>query len=55
MSSEPIARQTVPVTRDFFPAWPHYDTDEREAVDAVLRSGKVNYWTGEEGREFERE
>jgi dTDP-4-amino-4,6-dideoxygalactose transaminase len=24
-------------------------------VDAVLASGKVNYWTGEQGREFERE
>ena len=38
-----------------FPAWPSYGADEREAVDAVLRSGKVNYWTGEEAREFERE
>lgn len=26
-----------------------------EAVEAVLRSGNVNYWTGEEGRLFERE
>lgn len=29
--------------------------DERAAVDAVLASGKVNYWTGEQGRCFERE
>jgi dTDP-4-amino-4,6-dideoxygalactose transaminase len=36
-------------------AWPHYDEDEIEAVQAVLRSGRVNYWTGEEGRSFERE
>jgi dTDP-4-amino-4,6-dideoxygalactose transaminase len=38
-----------------FPPWPHYGEDEIEAVTRVLRSGKVNYWTGEEGRAFERE
>jgi dTDP-4-amino-4,6-dideoxygalactose transaminase len=35
--------------------WPHFAADEIEAVAAVLRSGKVNYWTGEESQEFERE
>jgi len=35
--------------------WPVYAADEVAAVTAVLRSGKVNYWTGEEGRQFERE
>ncbi len=29
--------------------------DEIEAVSQVLRSGKINYWTGDEGRAFERE
>lgn len=38
-----------------FAPWPHYDEDEIAAVSAVLRSGKVNYWTGEEARCFERE
>lgn len=38
-----------------FPHWPHYDEDELRAVDTVLRSGRVNYWTGTEAREFERE
>jgi len=38
-----------------FPPWPHYDEDEIDAVAAVLRSGKVNYWTGDEARQFERE
>jgi dTDP-4-amino-4,6-dideoxygalactose transaminase len=37
------------------PSWPQYAADERLAVAKVLESGKVNYWTGEEGREFERE
>jgi hypothetical protein len=27
----------------------------REAADRVLASGKVNYWTGEEGKAFERD
>ncbi|MEI2790802.1 MAG: DegT/DnrJ/EryC1/StrS aminotransferase family protein [Steroidobacteraceae bacterium] len=37
------------------PPWPWYGSDERAAADAVLASGRVNYWTGEEGRAFERE
>ncbi len=35
--------------------WPVFADDERTAVERVLASGKVNYWTGSEGREFERE
>lgn len=35
--------------------WPYFNEDEIEAALRVLRSGKVNYWTGEEGRQFERE
>ncbi|MBB6097846.1 dTDP-4-amino-4,6-dideoxygalactose transaminase [Deinobacterium chartae] len=38
-----------------FGPWPHFEQDEIEAVTQVLQSGKVNYWTGNEGREFERE
>jgi dTDP-4-amino-4,6-dideoxygalactose transaminase len=35
--------------------WPVFESDETSAVMAVLKSGKVNYWTGTECREFERE
>jgi len=35
--------------------WPYYAEDEIEAVTQVLKSGKVNYWTGEHGVAFERE
>lgn len=35
--------------------WPYFSEDEIAAVTAVLKSGKVNYWTGEEGRLFEKE
>ena len=37
------------------PSWPFFEPDEIEAATAVLRSGRVNYWTGEEGKNFERE
>lgn len=37
------------------PPWPHYADDEIEAASATLKSGAVNYWTGNEGREFEAE
>ncbi len=36
-----------------FPPWPHYDEDEVAAAMQVLQSGQVNYWTGQEGRQFE--
>lgn len=39
----------------FFPHWPNYEADEIAAASRVLESGKVNYWNGKEGREFERE
>lgn len=37
------------------PTWPYFEEDELAAVGAVLRSGRINYWTGSEAREFERE
>lgn len=35
--------------------WPSYTQEEADAVSEVLLSNKVNYWTGIEGREFEKE
>lgn len=37
------------------PKWPYFARDEIEAVAHVLNSGKVNYWTGEECKAFEKE
>lgn len=37
------------------PPWPHFADDEIEAATHVMRSGKVNYWTGEECKAFEQE
>ncbi len=35
--------------------WPVFDEEQVAAVAEVLRSGKVNYWTGQIGRRFEKE
>jgi len=44
-----------PIRSRPFSFWPHYDADEIGAVQEVLGSGRVNYWTGEEGRKLEQE
>lgn len=36
-----------------FSPWPDFSDEEAVAVADVLRSNKVNYWTGRECREFE--
>ena len=38
-----------------FAPWPSFTPEEADAVQRVLLSNKVNYWTGTEGREFEKE
>ena len=38
-----------------FPPWPSYSSEETAAVQKVLSSNKVNYWTGDECRLFEKE
>lgn len=38
-----------------FSSWPSFTDEEANAVRDVLLSNKVNYWTGQEGRQFERE
>lgn len=38
-----------------FSPWPSFTEEEAQAVQRVLLSNQVNYWTGQEGRQFERE
>ncbi|MGZ2335077.1 DegT/DnrJ/EryC1/StrS family aminotransferase [Vibrio alginolyticus] len=38
-----------------FSPWPSFTQEEADAVSRVLLSNKVNYWTGSECREFEKE
>ena len=44
-----------PVRTEPLPPWPHHGEAELEVARNVLRSGKVNYWTGNECRDFESE
>jgi Predicted pyridoxal phosphate-dependent enzyme apparently involved in regulation of cell wall biogenesis len=50
-----LTRQAEQKTTGRFAPWPYFAEDEIEAAVRVLRSGKVNYWTGQEGRLFEQE
>jgi dTDP-4-amino-4,6-dideoxygalactose transaminase len=38
-----------------FSSWPSFTEEEANAVRDVVLSNKVNYWTGQECREFEKE
>jgi dTDP-4-amino-4,6-dideoxygalactose transaminase len=38
-----------------FAPWPSFSDEEVEAIAHVLKSNKVNYWTGQQCREFEKE
>lgn len=38
-----------------FPDWPNFSAAEIGAVGRVLASNRINYWTGQEGRQFEVE
>jgi dTDP-4-amino-4,6-dideoxygalactose transaminase len=55
MTSERLAIDGGPrAVRDPLPPWPAFDEPSIRAVEEVLRSGKVNYWTGRKGMEFEK-
>ena len=45
----------VPVRNEGFPSWPYFSEDQILAATEVLRSGKVSYWTGSNGKAFEKE
>jgi hypothetical protein len=36
-------------------SWPVFEQEAIDAVNRVLKSGRINYWTGEEARLFEQE
>lgn len=45
----------APVRSTPMPTWPAPSDAQVEAVAAVMRSGRINYWTGTEGRTLETE
>lgn len=44
-----------PIRTGPFSPWPFFDEELIEVTTKVLRSNKVNYWTGDEGKLFEKE
>jgi dTDP-4-amino-4,6-dideoxygalactose transaminase len=44
-----------PIRKEAFQPWPFFTQEQIGTVANILRSGKVNYWTGDEGRLFEKE
>lgn len=54
-SAELAINAGTPVREQPFAPWPHFSSEELDAAMRVLRSGKVNYWTGTEGMQFEKE
>jgi dTDP-4-amino-4,6-dideoxygalactose transaminase len=44
-----------PLRSTAFAPWPWFEEEVIEAATQTLRSGKVNYWTGDEGRQLETE
>jgi len=47
-------QQMAPVRTKAFPPWPVYDEKCQQAVLDVLKRGKGNYWSGPEGRDFQK-
>jgi dTDP-4-amino-4,6-dideoxygalactose transaminase len=43
------------MNNSLFSSWPSYTLEEADAVHEVVLSNKVNYWTGDKCREFEKE
>jgi dTDP-4-amino-4,6-dideoxygalactose transaminase len=44
----------TPVNTEPFPMWPQFDPKVLEVVQEPLRTGRVNYWTGTVGMQFEQ-
>lgn len=54
-AADPVPGPSHPAAPAATASWPAYDAEEIAAALAVLRSGRVNYWSGDEGRAFEAE
>ena len=54
MPAKPAIEGGTPVRTEPYPPWPYFWEEEKQAVLEVLDSGKVNYWTGFRGMEFQK-
>ena len=56
MSADELAvNGGTPVRTKPYAPWPYFWDDMKKAVQEVLDSGKVNYWTGFRGMEFQKQ
>ena len=59
MQNEKIARLAInggeKSYKGTFPMWPQFNPACYDKVVDILKSGKVNYWTGDVGKKFEEE
>ena len=55
MNSQALTRSVTEGTPLDCPPWPVLPLEAVAAATRVLQSGKLNYWTGPEGRAFEKE
>jgi len=54
MSDKLAVNGGTPAVSNTLAGWPSFSDQAIKAVEDVLRSGKVNYWTGPKGMEFEK-
>ncbi len=52
-AEKPAIEGGTPAIQGPLPVWPQFDEETIQAAMEPLRTGKVNYWTGEIGRKFE--
>lgn len=54
MSDKPAIEGGSPLRTEPFPPWPFFQPEIIDAAVEPLKSGRVNYWTGELGMKFEQ-
>ena len=52
--SEEFTGKKLKIKNNFLSKWPNYDQNELKLVTSIIKSGKVNYWTGTYGKLFEK-
>ena len=53
MAEKEIVMNGTGIEEIGFPGWPQFAPETFEEIANPLKEGKVNYWTGKRGMEFE--
>ncbi len=54
MTEKPAVAGGKPVTDQAFPTWPQFAEKTKQDIVEPIENGRVNYWTGPKGMEFEK-